>query len=148
MMHALALAHGLAIENGRVLLVASRYASHPQGLWNLPGGRVEAGELLPETVLRETREETGLHAAIGDLAYLSESYDGPTHVTAAIFDMRVTGTIVLPHANDHVERVEWVALDALAERLAVAVIREPLLAHLNAKTRYFGTYDAGITIRW
>ena len=33
-------------------------------LWNLPGGGVESGELPTETVIRETKEETGLDVAI------------------------------------------------------------------------------------
>jgi len=36
-------------------------------VWNLPGGGVESGELPTETVVRETREETGLEVAVGRL---------------------------------------------------------------------------------
>ena len=74
------LATGLAIRDDgaqtRLLLVASRYANHAQPLWNLPGGRQHPGELLRETVERECYEETGLRVRVGELAYVSESYDG------------------------------------------------------------------------
>lgn len=47
-------------DHGHVLL------SHRQDLdvWNLPGGRVEQGELPQEAVIREVKEETGLDVAI------------------------------------------------------------------------------------
>ena len=83
------LATGLAVVDGRVLLVASRYANHAQPLWNLPGGRQQAGELLTETVEREVREETGLHVRVGSLAYVGESYDGETHYLSACFHVEV-----------------------------------------------------------
>ncbi len=48
---------------GRVLLV--RRANPPaQGLWSIPGGRVEAGESAHDAVLRELAEETGLHGTV------------------------------------------------------------------------------------
>jgi ADP-ribose pyrophosphatase YjhB (NUDIX family) len=144
----LLLAHGLAIRDGCVLLVASRYASHPQPLWNLPGGRVEPGELLAETVVRETREETGLHAHVRALAYVSESYDGELHAIASIFTMEARGDIAMPDASDHVAAAEWVPFADLRSRLAVDVVRRPLLTHLSDGTRYFATHEAGITIRW
>ncbi len=47
------------IRDGRVLIV--RRARPPaEGVFTLPGGVVEAGELLQEALLREVREETAL----------------------------------------------------------------------------------------
>jgi ADP-ribose pyrophosphatase YjhB (NUDIX family) len=142
------LATGLAIHDGRVLLVASMYRSHAQPLWNLPGGRVAPGELLRDTVTREVYEETGLRASVSELAYVSESYDGKRHVFNATFAIDVAGSIGAPKGDDHVVAVEWVALDRLAERIAVAVVRDPLVHYLRDRTRYYGYTDAGITIEW
>src|SRR6202042_3675063 len=66
------LATGLIVHDGRLLMVASRYANHTDPLWNLPGGRQLPGELLAETVVREVFEETGLRAEAGEVAYVSE----------------------------------------------------------------------------
>lgn len=142
------LASGLAVRDGRVLLVASSYASHPEPLWNLPGGRVAAGELLDAAVAREVREETGLRATVRELAYLSESYDGDRHILNATFCIDVAGEIALPKAGDHVVDAAWVPLDELAGHIAVAVVREPLLRYLREGVRYCGYAQAGISIRW
>lgn len=151
------LATGLAVRDGRVLLVASRYPNHPQPLWNLPGGRQQPDELLAETVAREVLEETGLRAQVGALAYVSESYDGDTHFVNFTFHIEVSGGSSFDSArgdndteNDHVVAVEWVAIEQLAERIVVAVVREPLLAYLRGDLprRYAGYHEAGITIEW
>ncbi len=47
------------IRDGKVLIV--RRARPPaSGVYTLPGGGVEVGETLPEAVMREVHEETGL----------------------------------------------------------------------------------------
>jgi ADP-ribose pyrophosphatase YjhB (NUDIX family) len=47
------------VREGKVLIV--RRARKPAlGFYTLPGGVVEAGELLHEAIIREVREETGL----------------------------------------------------------------------------------------
>ena len=47
----------------RILLV-KRATVVFKGYWALPGGRVDAGETLEETVLREVKEETGLNVEV------------------------------------------------------------------------------------
>jgi 8-oxo-dGTP diphosphatase len=143
------IATGIARRDDCVLLVASKYASHDRPLWTLPGGRQEPNELASETVAREVAEETGLIATVDDLAYASESYDGATHVSNLIFAISVEGEPRVPAGNDHVVDAVWVAIAQLPERMAVAVVREPLLAYLRgSRRRYYGFHEAGVTIRW
>ncbi|HLI94670.1 MAG TPA: NUDIX hydrolase [Candidatus Baltobacteraceae bacterium] len=143
------LATALVRRDGEILLVASRYPNHPHPLWNLPGGRQQAGELLVQTALRELQEETGLEGTARDLCYVSESYDGEVHFINATFEVQASGDPMRPRVEgDHVVEAAWVPLNALAERITVAVIREPLLAFLQRKERYAGYARAGITIEF
>ena len=58
----------IVIKDGRVLLV-KRGQPPSEGLWAVPGGRVELGETLKEAVEREIIEETGLTICAGDPIY-------------------------------------------------------------------------------
>jgi ADP-ribose pyrophosphatase YjhB (NUDIX family) len=142
------LATGIAIRGEAILLVASTYASHPEPLWNLPGGRQVPGELLSDALAREVREETSLDASVADVAYVSESYDGSLHVLNTAFEISVTGTLAIPQSGDHVVDARWFDLSELESVLSVAVVRIPLLHYLRHGKRYSGFSDAGITISW
>lgn len=48
---------------GHVLLVCRA----DNGQWGLPSGKVEVGESVSEAVMREVREETGLHVKVSRL---------------------------------------------------------------------------------
>ncbi len=142
---------GILERDGALLLVASRYPNHAEPLWNLPGGRPAPGELLPAALRREFREETSLEIDVGGLRYVAESFDVATgtHFLSAAFDVRSQGEPAVSGTDAHVVDVAWVALADVRARLAVAVVREPLLAHLADPTqRYFGFADAGITIEF
>lgn len=154
------IATGIAIAQGRLLMVASRYRNHAAPLWTLPGGRQQPGELLTQTVEREFSEETGVCVRARELVYVSESYDGEQHylnATFAVDILRQPERNVIPSAvegqgasDDHVVAVEWVPLDEVAQRIVVAVVREPLLAFLagTLPARYAGFAQAGVTIEW
>jgi len=53
----------LAQRRGRLLLVRRNHEPHP-GEWSFPSGYVDAGEVLEEAAVRETKEETGLDVRI------------------------------------------------------------------------------------
>ncbi len=147
-MNAIHLAGGIAIRDNRILLVASRYPTQVAPLWNLPGGRLQPGELFHEAAVREVREETGYDATIAAFAYLNESYDGQTHFVSVVFEVTLKGEPAAARADDHVAAVEWCPLDDVVHRVEVPVVRDPLLAYLQRRERYFSRHDAGITVRW
>jgi ADP-ribose pyrophosphatase YjhB (NUDIX family) len=49
---------------GRLLLIRRGHPPH-EGMWSVPGGRVEAGESPEAAVAREVAEETGLRVRVG-----------------------------------------------------------------------------------
>jgi 8-oxo-dGTP diphosphatase len=63
---------GIAFDDaGRVLLIR-RGRPPGQGLWTVPGGRVELGEGMREACAREVREETGLEVEVGAVVEVVE----------------------------------------------------------------------------
>lgn len=52
---------GIVVEGDNVLLVKRSHSDkHNAGLWEFPGGKVDAGETVEEGLVREVYEETGL----------------------------------------------------------------------------------------
>ncbi|VEB98450.1 CTP pyrophosphohydrolase [Cedecea lapagei] len=52
-------------REGKILLACRPEEGDQPGLWEFPGGKVEAGETQPEALARELREELGIAAQIG-----------------------------------------------------------------------------------
>jgi len=55
-------AKGLILMDGKALLLRK-----PNGYWDLPGGRLDAGEEPQEAMIREIREEAGIVCQAGPL---------------------------------------------------------------------------------
>jgi 8-oxo-dGTP diphosphatase len=92
---------------GRLLLVR-RGRPPGQGLWSLPGGRVEAGETDAAAVVRELLEETGLQVQPGKLVGRVER-PAPAGVYE-IFDYAATVAGGSLRPGDDAAAAEWVNL--------------------------------------
>jgi 8-oxo-dGTP diphosphatase len=93
--------------DGRLLLIRRGHAPS-QGLWSLPGGRVEPGETPAQAAVREVREETGLDVVVGALLATVVVGDYLVHDYAA--DV-VAGEI---RAGDDAIDVRWCSVDDAA----------------------------------
>ena len=93
---------------GRILLLQrASSSSHDPGLWELPGGKMEYGEQLPEALAREGTEETGLTVSVGRPILTWHFTKEPFWVTGITFICDVTGgTIALSREHDD---VAWLA---------------------------------------
>jgi ADP-ribose pyrophosphatase YjhB (NUDIX family) len=96
---------------GRLLVIRR---GHPpgEGLWSLPGGRVEPGESDAEAVVRELSEETGLRVEPGPLVGRVER-PGPDGMTYDIHDYAATVTGGALGAGDDAAEARWATPEEL-----------------------------------
>jgi 8-oxo-dGTP diphosphatase len=74
----LVVAVALVDPDGRVLLAQRPEGKSMAGLWEFPGGKVEAGERPEEALIRELREELGIavkEACLAPYTFASHTYD-------------------------------------------------------------------------
>ncbi len=64
----------LILHRDRLLLV-NAWGGGVSDLWTAPGGGVERGASLPENLIREVYEETGLEIAVGVPCLVNEFHD-------------------------------------------------------------------------
>jgi len=84
---------GILVQDSKVLLV--RRAMNPgKGLWGMPGGYADMGEVLEEAVCREVWEETGLETQVRQLVCLVSEEGRPQ--VLAVYEIEVVGGSIQP----------------------------------------------------
>lgn len=103
----LVVACALVDQDGRVLITQRPEGKPLAGLWEFPGGKVEAGETPEETLIRELHEELGIEtkaACLAPLTFASHDYER-FHLLMPLFVCRrFTGT---PMAKEG-QALKWV----------------------------------------
>ena len=84
------------------LLVVNAYPGGRSDLWCAPGGGAEPHSSLPDNLVRETHEETGLTIEVGAPALVNEFHDpaGSFHQVDVYFRCRITGGRIDPAWHD------------------------------------------------
>ena len=116
--------------DGRVL-IAQRPAGKPMaGLWEFPGGKVEAGERPEQTLIRELKEELGIvvnEACLAPLTFASHTYPDFHLLMPLYVCRRWEGTVTALEGQS----VTWVRPNRLRD-YPMPPADEPLISHLMA----------------
>jgi 8-oxo-dGTP diphosphatase len=116
--------------DGRVLLAQRPPGKPMEGLWEFPGGKVEADERPEQTLIRELKEELGIvvsEACLAPLTFASHAYPD-FHLLMPLYVCRRWEGIVTPL---EAQQVVWVKPNGLRDyKMPPADV--PLVAHLMA----------------
>jgi 8-oxo-dGTP diphosphatase len=116
--------------DGRVLLAERPIGKMMAGLWEFPGGKVEAGERPEQTLIRELKEELGIvvsEPCLAPLTFASHAYPD-FHLLMPLYVCRRWEGIVQAQEG---QRFAWVRPNRLKD-YQMPPADEPLIAHLIA----------------
>lgn len=115
--------------DGRVLLARRPEGKPLAGLWEFPGGKVEAGETPETSLIRELREELGIDVAkacLAPLTFASHAYEDFHLLMPLYVCRRWQGTVQALEG----QALEWVRPNRMCE-YPMPPADEPLVATLR-----------------
>jgi len=133
---------GIIRQQNQLLLVQNQ-AEGMEAVWSLPGGVIEEGETLKESLQREMKEETGLSVEAFELAYMTENFieQFNAHSLVTYFDCSVTGELSLNDPDREVVACKWIPIEQLGEYILNRDVLEPLKDCLNGTSKSYYLYE-------
>jgi 8-oxo-dGTP diphosphatase len=116
--------------DGRVLIAQRPLGKSLAGLWEFPGGKVEAGERPEQALIRELREELTIDVAescLAPLTFASHAYED-FHLLMPLYVCRRWKGDVMPNEG---QGLKWVRARALRD-YPMPPADKPLIPHLEA----------------
>jgi mutator protein MutT len=117
----------VVICDGKILL-EKRKNDPGKGKWSIPGGLVELGEVVEQTVIREVKEETGLevekpeHIDIVDNVIRDNNGEIKYHFVIIDYFVKLKGGTL--KASSDAEELKWVTFNEVEEYDLTKTFRE------------------------
>ena len=114
--------------DGRVLIAQRPQGKPMAGLWEFPGGKIEAGERPEQTLIRELREELGIvvsEPCLAPLTFASHCYPDFHLLMPLYVCWRWEGTVTATEG----QTLAWVKPNRLRD-YPMPPADEPLVPHL------------------
>ena len=128
---------GVLFNSHKQILLIKRNQAPAQGLWSIPGGKLEPGESLVEACRREFLEETNLDVEVNHIiAVVERRLEGFHYVIIDFFVQLTDEDDCIPIANSDVAEAKWVSLDELGQYQLVVGLGEII-------NRTFGYLEKG-----
>ncbi len=92
---------GIVLQNNKLLMV-NAWRDPKSDLWCAPGGGAEPHQSLPENLIREMHEETGLTVSVGGLCLVNEFHvpDGDFHQVDIYYRCEILSGTLDPRWKD------------------------------------------------
>lgn len=134
----------LIIENGQVLTMQYNYGG--QEVYNLPGGNLELGEHLSDTLAREMQEELGIEVLVGEMVLVGEVYfeDRKKHTLHLLFEGKITAGIpTLNPKETSALAIKWLSINDLEKVNLYPNLSKSIKDYLEGKlsNKYIGKID-------
>ncbi len=102
------------LRRGDQILVGQRPENHSlAGLWEFPGGKIEANESPEQALIRELSEELGIEADIGELKLAASHSYGDVNILILFYEILFWKGE--PKAKHHL-KLEWISPQELFNR--------------------------------
>jgi 8-oxo-dGTP diphosphatase len=107
---------GVLFNSHQQVLLIKRNQPPAQGLWSIPGGRLEAGESIVEACRREFYEETNLDIEVEHIvAVVERRLEGFHYVIIDFCVQLVDERLCVLIAQSDVDEAKWIGLDELGQ---------------------------------
>ncbi len=121
---------GVILKAGKILIAKRALEAHQGGLWEFPGGKVEAGESVQEALTRELQEELSIEPT--ELEPLMEIHHEYSDKTVWL-DIWLVSQFHGEPAGLEGQPIQWVAVEQL-DQYEFPKANQPIIERLQCET--------------